>query len=241
MKTAITINSQHVTIPETWGDVTFRQAIALQAAKNDAEVLAAVSGIALDICQQIPPAKLAAIIWPINALGELPTSDEWTLPIPKPKALGSLEFARKVNVDALTRLNLDPIEILGRIVAIYCADGIEDEDIERCYSQVLDMPFPSVADAGKYLSDQLTEMSKAEAYIKAPEYDSEEWQAGIDDFKKYGTFGLVRGIALRHHCTDQDVYKWSYNKVVLELQYAADENAYQRKLNRILNNKAKKK
>lgn len=237
MKTAVTINGQAVTIPATWDEVTFGQALALNGAKTDAEVLAAVSGIDLAICEAIRPEQLAAIVWPVNALDELPTSDEWTLPVPMPKALGSMEFARKVNVDGLVRLNLDPIEMMGRMVAIYCATGIEDEDIERCYSEVLTWPFPSVADAGRYLSEQLAVMVKAEEGIRSPEYESEEWQAGIDEFKKYGTFGLVRGIALRHHCTDVDVYRWSYNKVVLELRYAADENAYQRKLNRILSKK----
>lgn len=220
--------------------MTLSQAIALNVAKTDAEIFAAVSGIDIETCNNIRPEQLAAIIWPINAMGELPTADEWTLVLPKPKALGSMEFARKVNVDALARLNLDPIEHLGRVVAIYCAEGIEDEAIGECWKRVLDLPFPSVADAGRYLAEQLAAMSKAEAAIKSPDYESEEWQAGIDDFKKYGTFGLVRCICLRHHCSDEVVYRWSYNKVVLELQYAADENAYQRKLNRILSKKKSK-
>lgn len=241
MKTAIKINGQHVTIPATWEEVTLKQAIALNLAKTDAEVLNAISGINLAICNAIDPVKLAAIIWPINAIGELPTSEEWTLTLPKPKPLGKLEYARKVNADGLHKSNLDPIEMMGRLVAIYCAKGIEDEDIDSCYSMLLDMPFPSVNDAGRFMLNQLEEMGKAEATIRAPEYESEEWQAGIDDFKKYGTFGLVRGISLRHHCTDEDVYRWSYNKVVLELRYSADENAYQRKLNKILSNKSKKK
>lgn len=240
MKTAVIINGQHVTIPSEWSELTLRKAIALNAAKTDAEVFAAVSGIDIETCNAIRPEQLAAIIWPINAMGQLPTSDEWILSLPKPKALGSMEYARKVNVEALARLNLEPIEYMGRVVSIYCADGIDDEDIDRCWQIVLELPFPSVADAGRYLTNQLAEMSKAEAAIKAPEYESEEWQAGIDNFKKYGTFGLVRGIALRHHCTDEDVYRWSYNKVVLELQYAADENAYQRKLNKILSKKKSK-
>lgn len=240
MKTAIKINGQHVTIPEVWEDVTLKQAIKINASKSNAEVLHVISGIDLETCEQIRPEQLAAIIWPINALGDLPTSEDWQLPMQQPKVLGSMEFARKVNVDALARLKLEPIEMMGQIVAIYCADGIEDEDIERCYLSVLDMPFPHVADAGKYISERLTEMAKGEALIKSPEYESEEWQAGINDFKKYGTFGLVRSISLRHHCSDQDVYKWSYNKVLLELQYAADENAYQRKLNKILSKKKTK-
>lgn len=241
MKTAIKINGQYVNIPESWEDVTLKQAIELNAVKTDAEVLHIISGIELETCKLIRPEQLAAIIWPINALGELPTSNDWKLPFPQPKSLGSMEFARKVNVDGLVKMQLDPLEMMGRVVAVYCAGGIDDKDIESCYNKVLNMPFPHVADAGKYLSDQLAEMSKAEDSIRSPEYESEEWQAGIEDFKKYGTFGLVRSISLRYHCTDEDVYKWSYNKVVLELRYSADENAYQRKLNKILSAKSKKK
>jgi hypothetical protein len=237
LRTAITINGQPVTIPATWAELTFGQALALESATTDAEILAAVSGLPLDTCQSIRPELMPAILWPINELGEVPQSGEWTLTMPRPRPLGSMEFARKVNVDALSRTDADPTEVMGRTVAIYCAEGIEDEDIEACYARLMDEPFPSVADAARYLSGQLAELVKAEAAIKSPEYDAEEWQAGIDDFKKYGTFGLVRSIALRHHCTDEDVYRWSYNKVVLELQYAADENAYQRKLNRILSRK----
>jgi hypothetical protein len=80
-------------------------------------------------------------------------------------------------------------------------------------------------------------MQKAEESIKAPEYESEEYLAGIGDFKKYGVFGLVRGIALRFHCTKDDVYKWSYNSEILELRYSADESAYARKLNKALSRK----
>jgi hypothetical protein len=237
LKTAITINGQPVNIPAEWEDITLKQAIQLHSAKTDAEILAAVSGLDLEVCENIRPMQLAAIVWPINALGEMPSLDEWTLSLPKPKSLGSMEFARKVNVEGLARLKLIDTELIGRTVAIYCANDIDDKDIEDCYLRLLNEPFIAVAAAGQYISSQLAEMSKAEAAIKPAEYESEEWQAGISDFKKYGTFGLVRGISLRHHCSDEDVYRWSYNKVLLELQYAADENAYQRKLNKILNKK----
>lgn len=205
--------------------------------KDDATLLHILTGIDIELCQRIKPDILAAILSPIESLGEPELIDDvQILGKDVPSKIGSMEYARKVNCDALSR-NYKDEEMIGRMVAIYCADGIEDEAIELTYKLILNEPFPCVISAGRLISNQLIELQKMEALIKSPEYESEEWSAGITEFKKYGVFGLVRGIALRHHCTLDDVFKWSYNSVLLELQYSADESAYQRKLNKILSRK----
>ena len=237
MKTGITINGQSVHIPSTWDDVTFSQFLQMKDCKDDSVLLSVLTGIDVELCRQIKPNILEAILSPVANIGEVEMLDDvQILGKPVPSKVGSMEFARKVNCDALSR-NYQDEEMIGRMVAIYCAQGIEDEDIEAMYQLVLGESFTCVVSAGRLISNQLIEMQKVEEKIKKPEYENEEWQAGIDDFKKYGVAGLVRGIALRHHCTKEDVFKWSYNSVLLELMQAADENAYQRKLNKILNHK----
>ena len=237
MKTAITINDQPVYVPASWSEVTFGQFLAMKEATTDAELMAVFTGFPLAVCEQISPDKLAIILQPSTMMGEPEFSDVVQIfGKDVPGAIGQLEYARKVNCDAVQRDN-DSEQYIGRMVAIYCAEGIEDEDIEAAYTEVLTLPFTSVISAGRIISNQLVEMQKGEETIKAPEYESEEFSAGIGDFKKYGVFGLVRGIALRHHCTKEDVFRWSYNSVILELRYSADENAYQRRLNNILSRK----
>ena len=237
MKTGITINDQHVSIPYTWEDVTFSQYLSMKDCKDDAALLSVLTGFNIELCQQIKPEILSAILSPVESLGEPEMlEDVQILGGPVPSRVGSMEFARKVNCDALSR-NYQDEEMIGRMVAIYCSQGIEDEDIELTYALILSEPVTHVVSAGRLISNQLIELQKNEKLIKQPEYESEEWSAGITEFKKYGVFGLVRSIALRHHCTLEDVFKWSYNSVLLELQYSADENAYQRKLNKILNRK----
>ena len=237
MKTGITINGQSVHIPSTWDDVTFSQFLQMKDCKDDSVLLSVLTGIDVELCRQIKPNILEAILSPVANIGEVEMLDDvQILGKPVPSKVGSMEFARKVNCDALSR-NYQDEEMIGRMVAIYCAHGIEDEDIEAMYQLVLGESFTCVVSAGRLISNQLIEMQKVEEKIKKPEYENEEWQAGIDDFKKYGVAGLVRGIALRHHCTKEDVFRWSYNSVLLELMQAADENAYQRKLNKILNHK----
>lgn len=236
MKTGITINGQPVHVPSSWNELTHGQSLQLEGANNTL-TMHILTGIDLEVCKQVRPELIEAILYPATVMGEPELIDDpLILGKQVPRKVGSMEFARKINCDALT----NGPDAVGRMVAIYCADGIEDEDIEATYNQLLDESFTNVISAGRIISDQLTELKKGEERIKQPEYEGEEFQAGISEFKKYGVWGLVRGIALRHHCTMEDVYKWSYNSVLLELQYSADENAYQRKLNRILNNKNKK-
>ena len=232
MITAIKIDGEPVSVPSSWHEITYGQSLRLKDA-TDVEAMHILTGIDLAVCQRVRPELIAAIVYPSTVMGEPELIDSpLILGKDAPRRIGSMEFARKVNVDALKEGDR-----IGQMVAIYCADGIEDEHISESYSRVLDEPFTHVISAAKIISDQLIELQKNEKLIKQPEYESEEWSAGISDFKKYGVFGLVRSIALRHHCTLEDVYKWSYNSVLLELQYSADENAYQRKLNRIMSNK----
>jgi hypothetical protein len=192
-----------------------------------------LTGIDLAVCERVRPELIEAIVYPSTVMGEPELIDSpMIFGNEVPRRIGSMEFARKVNVDALK-----DDDRVGRMVAIYCADGIEDEDISAAYGRVLDEPFTHVLSAAKIISDQLIALKKSEEKIQAPSYESEELRAGIKDFSKYGVFGLVRGIALRHHCTFEDVYRWPYNSVLLELRISADENAYQRRLNRILSSK----
>lgn len=237
MKTAVSINGQPIEVPSDWNEITYGQFLRLKDVKTDTETLSIFTGLDVETCQQINPSVLEAILSPVNELGELPTIDN-PLIFGKtvPASIGKLEYARKVNCDNLHRKYKDE-EVVGRMVAIYCAEGIEDEDIEATYEQIMNEPITQVISAGKIISDQLVKLQKSEEKIPSPQYENEELRAGIKEFAKYGIFGLVRGIALRHGCTMEDVYKWSYNSVLLELRISAEENAYQRKLNKILNSK----
>lgn len=237
MKTGITINDQPVEVPDNWGDVSFGQFLQLKDAKTDADTMSALTGIDLHICKNVAPEMINVILFPAADMGEIPSIDNpQILDKPVPTEIGKMECARKFNCDNLSR-NYEDEEMIGRMVAIYMAKGIKDEDIESTYKLILDEPLPNVVSAGKILSDQLQELRKREEKIPEPEYESEEFSAGISEFKKYGVWGVVRGVALRHYCTMDDVFKWSYNKLLLELQYSAEENRYQRKLNRMYNSK----
>ena len=229
MKTAIKIDGQQVHVPSSWDELTYGQSLRLNDG-TDAELMHVLTGIEMEVCQRVRPELISAIIYPSTVMGE-PEIIENPLIFGKevPRNIGTMEFARKVNVDALK-----DDDRVGRMVAVYCAEGIEDEDIELTYRLILDEPFNNVLSAAKIISDQLILLKKSEEKIQSPQYESEELRAGIKDFSKYGVFGLVRGIALRHHCTMEDVYRWPYNSVLLELRISADENAYQRRLNRIL-------
>jgi hypothetical protein len=234
LKTAITINDKPVEVPSDWSEITYGQYLRLKDADTDAKVLHVFTGVDSHYFEDIAPNVLQAILLPTYELGEVPTIDEpLILGKSVPTAIGKMEYARKVNCDNLQKKYEDE-EMVGRMVAIYCADGIEDEDIEATHTNLLNEPITQVMSAGKVISDQLIELQKSEEKIPSPQYESEELRAGIKEFAKYGVFGLVRGIALRHGCTMEDVYKWSYNSVLLELRISAEENAYQRKLNKIL-------
>lgn len=237
MRTGITINDTPVEVPSSFDEITFGQFIKLKEAETDSETMSVLTGIDVEVCKLIPTETMDVILAPASNLGDIEHIDK---PLifgkPVPTNIGQLEYARKVNCDNLSR-NYKDEEIVGRMVAIYCADGIDDKDIEAAYSEVLNESIVNVISAGQVISEQLKQLQKSEEKIPPPSYESEELRAGIKEFSKYGVWGVVRGIALRHHCTMEDVYKWSYNSVLLELRYSAEENAYQRKLNRILSKK----
>ena len=235
MKTSITINDKPVEVPSSFDELTFGQFLRLKESNTDAETMCVLTGIELDVCQNISPELMNVILAPASDLGEVVYLDKPTvLGKPVPDNLGKMEYARKVNCDNLSR-NYKDEEMVGRMVAIYMAEGIEDEDIEATYNLILNESFTNVVSAGKMISEQLVKMSESEAKIPSPQYESAELQAGIKNFSKYGVWGVVRGIALRHGCKMEEVYSWSYNTVLLELKYSAEENSFQRRLNRIMN------
>ena len=235
MKTGITINGKPVEVPSSFDELTFGQFLRLKESETDAETMCVLTSIELEVCKNIAPELMNVILAPASDLGEVVYLDKPTvLGKPVPDNLGKMEYARKVNCDNLSR-NYKDEEMVGRMVAIYMAEGIEDEDIEATYNLILNESFTNVVSAGKMISEQLVKMSESEAKIPSPQYESAELQAGIKNFSKYGVWGVVRGIALRHGCKMEDVYSWSYNTVLLELKYSAEENSFQRRLNRIMN------
>lgn len=235
MKTGITINDKTVEVPYSFDELTFGQFLRLKESNTDAETMCVLTGIELDVCNNVSPELMNVILAPASDFGDVEYLDSpKVLGKDVPDNLGKMEYARKVNCDNLSR-NYKDEEMIGRMVAIYMAEGIEDEDIETTYNLILNESFTNVVSAGKLISDQLKKMAESEAKIPAPQYESAELQAGIKNFSKYGVWGVVRGIALRHGCKMEEVYSWSYNTVLLELKYSAEENSFQRRLNRIMN------
>lgn len=239
MISAIKINGKALDIPATWDELTFGQFLSITKAQTDAEILYSVTGIELELCEQIPANVLSIVMQPLLELvkEQPPTVEVETIAGETlPKKIGKKEFARKVNCDAALK-KLKGMEVFGRIVAIYCSKGIEDADIENFEKKVLSEKFICVFSAGQFLIAELNKLNESEKKIPQPQYRSEEVRAGIGEFKKYGVVGLVRGIALKWGISKEDVFKWSYNDVLLELKISADENNYQRKLQDILNPK----
>lgn len=239
MKTALKINDIPVEIPVSWDELTFGQFLSISKAETDAEILSGVTGIELQLCDQVNPELLSILLHPlIELMHEQPPMTEPTFICgePFPEKIGRKEFARKVNCDAAMN-KLKGMELIGRMVSIYLATGIQDEDIQNFEKKVLCENFICVFSAGQKLIEQLNKLNESEKKIPSPNYRSEEIRAGINDFKKYGVMSLVRGIALKWGISKDDVFKWSYNEVLLELKISADENSYQRKLSEILNPK----
>lgn len=239
MKTALKINDLPVEIPDSWDELTFGQFLSISKAETDAEILSGVTGIDLQLCEQVNSELLSILLQPlIELMQEQPPMIEPTFLCdePYPEKIGRKEFARKVNCDAAMK-KLKGMELIGRIVSIYLCTGIQDEDIQNFEKKVLGENFICVFSAGQKLIEQLNKLNESEKKIPSPNYRSEEIRAGINDFKKYGVISLVRGIALKWGISKDDVFKWSYNEVLLELKISADENNYQRKLSEILNPK----
>lgn len=221
-----------IKLPSTWEEITLGQYLSIVRSKDNAEALSKLTGAD---CSNLTEEELFAALYPIySILEEKPPKVEATEILGQPiPAIARKEFARKMNAD-LAAKKYTGEELLARIVAIYLAQSIDDESIENFWKLLQNEPFIFVLSAGNNIAEQLAELRKSEDKIRKPEYEREEISAGVSDFKKYGVFGIVRSLALRWSCDVEEIYKWSYNKVLLELKYSADENAYQRALTRNL-------
>ena len=233
MISPIKINGKPVFIPSDWGELTFGQFLSIQKSKTDAEILSAVTGIELETCEQLQPDMASALLSPLLLFVNEEVPEVINSPLTVPDRIGKKEYARKINCDAAAK-KYTGIELFGKFVSIYCCDGIQDEQISEFEKEVNNHLFINVYHAGKVIIEQLNKLNESEKKIPQPQYRSEEIQAGVNEFKKFGVAGLVRSIALRWGVSKETIYNWSYNEVLIELKISAEESRYQRKLNEIL-------
>ncbi len=233
MISPIKINGKPVFIPSDWSELTFGQFLSIQKALSDTSILAAVSGLEQDVCDGLSADMVSALLSPLLLFvnEEVPEVETNTLNVPL--KIGKMEYARKINCDAAAK-KYTGIELFGKFVSIYCCDGIQDEQISAFEKEVNNHLFINVYHAGKSIIEQLNKLNESEKKIPQPQYRSEEMQAGVNEFKKFGVAGLVRSIALRWGVSKETIYNWSYNEVLIELKISAEESRYQRKLNEIL-------
>lgn len=233
MISPIKINGKPVFIPSDWSELTFGQFLSIQKSQTDAEILSAVSGIELETCEQLQPELISILLSPLLLFVNEEVPGVETNPLNVPLKIGKMEYARKINCDAASK-KYTGIELIGKFVSIYCCEGIKDEQISAFEKEVNSHLFINVYSAGKVIIEQLNKLNESEKKIPQPQYRSEEIQAGVNEFKKFGVAGLVRSIALRWGVSKETIYNWSYNEVLIELKISAEESRYQRKLNEIL-------
>ena len=243
MNTSVIINGQPVNLPFDWNDVTVQQFICIKQNKQSFEILSMLSGIDSAICKHIDIETISLILSPVAAMldTEIPVIDvNEVAGVKVPNNIGVLQFARKVNADSAFKKSQDEFFFL-KLAAIYLAAGSQDEDILAMEEKLLTEQFVKVVSVGHKLFKNYVLLCKSESKIAAPEYEPEEIAAGIKDFQKYGVFGIVRSIALRYSKDTEEVFGWSYNRVLLELKMSADENKFERKLRSIVNRKNQNK
>lgn len=239
MKTALIINDVPVELAYSWEELSCQQYFDVIRSQDDVGAFAALTGIDAGICKQMQPDVLKTILEPVRKFmqEEIPVYEIKSVAgKTAPEDIGKKEYARKANVDYYSK-KVSQVELLFKISCIYLAAGIEDEDITAVENELLKEKFTDVISIGSDLFKNYILLCKSESKIPAPEYEPEELQAGVKDFQKYGVHGLVRSIALRWGISTDDVYKWPYNKVILEIRITADENSYERRLRRILSPK----
>lgn len=233
------INGKPIEMPTGWHGITVE---LYHAIMNDAK---AGTYDCLGLITGVDPKQLpqwfgdAAITMLGEAMaGELPTEPVSLINGNElPSDIGSLEFARKVNADIAISKIKDPIEVALLVVASYLADGIDDSDIDNAKADLAGVTIPELWGAFLFINGQMKAMAEQEAKMPTFTPTNDEYRAGVDVFKKYGIFALVRQLALRYGQTFEQVYAWSYNQVMLELRYSTEEAIYTRRLHEILNRK----
>lgn len=239
MRTAIKISGEPLNLPTEWTELTVKQYRDVRTLAEPYAILSSLSGISADTCKQITPEYFSLLLDPVAQLLDteipiMPVTDIDGIEVPKD--IGKKEFSRKANADASFKKEKDELFLL-RLVAIYLAKGTDDKDIALMETELLTANFVKVISAGHQLFTNYVLLCRSESKIPSPEYEPEELAAGVKKFAQYGVFGIVRSIALRYGTTIDEVYKWSYNRVLLELKISAEESIYERRLRKILNRK----
>jgi len=84
-----------------------------------------------------------------------------------------------------------------------------------------------------YLVQEIERVNMIESELLSYVANSEEQNAGIEDFNKFGTYGQKRKLAITFNTTPYEIEKWKYSDCLLELYYQKVEHDFQDKLFKI--------
>lgn len=236
IKTAITIDEKPVHIPSGWQDVTMGMFILLMEPIDSSQLCSILTGLSKGTVEQLSEQTIEIIISPCNEwVGEkLPDVTEHSFKLPDD--IQQMELARRINAEYMLK-DCNFFVGFSKLLSIYLAASIEDEDIEKMWAELMMKPCIEVIAAGKQLFKQYQRLCEDEAKLPKPTRRNEEQRAGIKELDKFGIFAFVDGLAKGDILKHDEIYKQPYAKVMLKARMNTEVSNYQIRLSDIINKK----
>lgn len=195
-----------------------------------------LTGLSKGTVEQLSEEIIEIIITPCKEWvdGGLPEATEHSFKLPED--IQQMEFARRINAEYLLK-NCNFFVGCSKLLSIYLAASIEDEDIEKKWAELMLMPCIEVIAAGKQLLKQYEKLCEDEAKLPKPIRRNEEQRAGIKELDKFGIFAFVDGLAKGDILKHDEIYKQPYAKVMLKARMNTEVSNYQIRLSDIINKK----
>ena len=88
-----------------------------------------------------------------------------------------------------------------------------------------------------YIESEINRINEIESELLSYTPTSEEKEAGIDEFNKFGSYGQLRKLATTFGKSPEEIRQWKYDLCLLELLYSKTNYDFQEKLYKIKSKK----
>ena len=226
------VNKVKYNIPTSWLDVSYKQWLNIQSEKDEITILSILTTIPKELLEQMTSGQLSKLLLAISFIQTQPTLGESKTDIDMRK----YTYGQKILLQQLIEKNKDNIMlIIGDVVSLYSTKKYN----ENYATKEVDGSFIEIYGLALNIINQLKRILEVEHENLSVKPTSEQLQAGVDMFDKFGVMNTVKALALGNILNYEKILKIDYNTVYLHLWMAKTDHDFQENYRRILEHKRK--
>jgi hypothetical protein len=250
-------------IPSSWNDVTFGQWSDLQNTEDEMEIVSIMTGIPLELVSKFDEASLYRISLTLGFMLSEPNFEKTELPeyliaVLNPRTLRQKEkrieiiqdiktktFGQKIFLQELLKQNdKDLMRLMTDVVLIYSqpqfnGEKFDDSKINEYRNSFRKTKLLNLYSVAMFYIEQLESILKVEAEVLHTEPTTEQRQAGINMFEKFGIMNTIRAMAGNDILKYDAVLEVEYNVALTHMAMSKTEGIFQDNYREVLKRKNK--